>query len=174
MTENSIAKNIGLIYKAEPYLNKDSLLTLYFSYIHSYINYDNLVWESTNRTYLRKINSQQKHTLVLIHKKNRFHHPKERFDSCEILNVYNLNLLNTAVFMHKITNRTAPSLFPEKFEEPTNSCPIRVSSGNYKKAQIKLRKCRFQTSIRGPAIWNNLVGSAEKETQSSSLYKTKI
>ena len=158
MTENNIAKNIGLIYKAEPYLNKDSLLTLYFSYIHSYINYDNLVRESTNRTYLRKINSQQKHTLVLIHKKNRFHHPKERFDSCEILNLYNLNLLNTAVFI----------------EEPTNSCPIRVSSGNYKKAQIKLRKCRFQTSIRGPAIWNNLVGSAEKEIQSSSLYKTKI
>ena len=147
MTENNIAKNIGLIYKAEPYLNKDSLLTLYFSYIHSYINYDNLVRESTNRTYLRKINSQQKHTLVLIHKKNRFHHPKELFDSCEILNVYKLNLLNTAVFMHKIANRTAASLFPEKFEEPANSYPTGFPSGNYKKAQIKLRKCRFQISI---------------------------
>ena len=33
-TEKKIAKNIGLIYKAKPYLNKDSLLALYFSYIH--------------------------------------------------------------------------------------------------------------------------------------------
>ena len=38
LTENKVAKNIGLIYKAKPYLNKDSLLALYFSYIHSYIN----------------------------------------------------------------------------------------------------------------------------------------
>ena len=34
--ENKIAKmNTGLIYKAKSYLNKDSLLVLYFSYIHS-------------------------------------------------------------------------------------------------------------------------------------------
>ena len=46
LTENKAAKNIELIYKAEAYLNKDSLLTLYFSYIHSYINYANLVWEA--------------------------------------------------------------------------------------------------------------------------------
>ena len=38
---------------------------------------------------------------------------------------------------------------------------------------MKLRKCRFRISIRGPAIWN-LVGSMEKEIQSSSLFKTKI
>ena len=49
LTENKAAKNIGLIYKAKPYLNKDPLLALYFSYIH----YANLVWGSTNRTYER-------------------------------------------------------------------------------------------------------------------------
>ena len=43
LTENKVAKNIGLIYKAKSYLNKDSLLALYFSYIHSYINYAYLV-----------------------------------------------------------------------------------------------------------------------------------
>ena len=63
LTENKIAKNKGLIYKAKPYLNRDSLLALYFSYIQSYINYANLVWGSTHRTYLQKINSQQKHAL---------------------------------------------------------------------------------------------------------------
>ena len=41
-TENKIAKSIGLMYKTKPFLDKDSLLSLYFSYIHSYINYANL------------------------------------------------------------------------------------------------------------------------------------
>ena len=88
-TENKTAKNIGLTDKGKPYLNKDSLLALYFSYIHSYINYANLVWGSTNRTYLRKINSQQEHPLRLMHNKNRFYHSKKLFESCEILNVIN-------------------------------------------------------------------------------------
>ena len=65
LTENKIAKNIGLISKATPYLNKDSLLALCFFYIHFYINCANLVRGSTHRSYLRKIKSQQKHALRL-------------------------------------------------------------------------------------------------------------
>ena len=65
--ENKIAKmNTGLIYKAKSYLNKGSLLALYFSYIHSCISYANIVWGSTHRIYLRKINSHQKHTCFKI------------------------------------------------------------------------------------------------------------
>ena len=54
LTENKIAKKIGLIYKAKSYLNKDSSLALYFPYIESYINYAYLVWEAqTELTYKR-------------------------------------------------------------------------------------------------------------------------
>ena len=109
-----------------------------------------------------KDNSQQKHALRLIHNKNRFYNSKELFDSCEILNVYKLNLLNTAVFMHKIKNRPAPSSFLEKFEQPAHSYPTSFSGGNYRKPKIILRKCRFRISIRSPAIWNNLAASTEK------------
>ena len=109
LTGNNIDKNMGLIFEVKPYLNKDSLLTFYFSYIHSYINYANLVWESTHRTYLRKINNQHKHALRLIHNMNKLYYSKEPFASCEILNVYKLNLLDTAVFMHKIKDGNAPS-----------------------------------------------------------------
>ena len=106
--------------------------------------------------------------------KNRFYHSKELFESCEILNVYKLNFLNTTVFMHKIKNRTAPSSFLEKSEQPSHLYSTSFSSGNYRKPQIKLRKCRFRISIRGPAIWNDIVGITEKEIQSSSHFKTKI
>ena len=92
LMENKTAKNIGLICKAKPSLNRDSLLVLQFSY-HSYIIYVNLVWGNTRRTYLRKINSQQKHPLRLIHNKNKFYHSEKHFESCEIINVYKLNYL---------------------------------------------------------------------------------
>ena len=122
LTENKVDENIGLIYEAKPYLNKDSLLALYFSYIHSYINYANLVWGSTNRTYLRKINSQQKHALRLIHNKNRFYHSKELFESCVILNVYKLNLLNTfeQPFEQILSSLVSNTLFKWELQETTN------------------------------------------------------
>ena len=50
--ESDIAKNIGLLYKAKPYIDKHSLLSLYHSHIHSYINYGNIAWGNTTRTSL--------------------------------------------------------------------------------------------------------------------------
>ena len=57
-SENKIAKNIGLSYRAKPFLGKHSLLTLYCSYIHTYLNYANLSWASTNRIILKKLLSR--------------------------------------------------------------------------------------------------------------------
>ena len=67
--ETKIAKNLGLLFRAKQYLDKKSLLSLYYSYIHTYINYGNLAWASTNRTNLKKINSQQKHAVRTIREK---------------------------------------------------------------------------------------------------------
>ena len=44
--ENKIVKNIGLLYRVSQFLNEDSLKTVYFSYIHSYLNYANIAWAS--------------------------------------------------------------------------------------------------------------------------------
>ena len=54
LTENKIAENIGILYKARPYLDKRALLCLYYSYIHSYLNYANTVWCTYTRTFQRK------------------------------------------------------------------------------------------------------------------------
>ena len=47
IVENKLAKNIGLLYRVNQYLNESSLKTVYFSYIHSYLNYANIAWAST-------------------------------------------------------------------------------------------------------------------------------
>ena len=52
-TENKIAKNLGLLYKARPFLERNALLSLHCSYIETYINYANIAWGSTCRTNLK-------------------------------------------------------------------------------------------------------------------------
>ena len=72
--ENKVAKNIGLLYRAKLFLDKNSLLALYSSYIHTYLNYANLSWGSTNRTNLKQLLSQQKHAVRIINNRTRLDH----------------------------------------------------------------------------------------------------
>ena len=60
--------------------------------------------------------------------------------------------------MAKSKYRTTLSSFLKKFEQPSYLYPTNFSSGNYRKPQMILCKCRFQISIRGPAVWMDLVG----------------
>ena len=162
------------MYEAKPFLDKDSLLSLYFSYIYSYINYASLAWASAHKANLKKIHSQQKHTLRIVYDKDRYYHTKELFRSCSVLIVYKLILLNTSIFIHKIKTGTGPAAFHATFKIPSHSHPTPFSSVNYSKPKTRLRKSRFRISIRGPAIWNNFVGNTEKELESSSLFKSKV
>ena len=59
-----------------------------------------------NKQNLLSKEKQQKHALRLIHNQKRFYRSKELFESCQILNLYKLSILNTVVFMHKIISAT--------------------------------------------------------------------
>ena len=43
--KSEIVENILLSHKAKPYIDKHSILSLYHSYIHTYINYGNTAWK---------------------------------------------------------------------------------------------------------------------------------
>ena len=61
--ESKIAKNIGLMYRAKPFLDKESLLELYYSCIHFCLNNTSLPWGNTYRANLKKLRSQQNYTI---------------------------------------------------------------------------------------------------------------
>ena len=172
--ENKISKNIGILFKARPFLNKKSLLSLYYSYIHSYINYGSVSWGSTCRTNFKKINSQQKHALRIIFNKSKFDHTSELFKSSKILNAYKINIFNTAVFMHKIQGKSTPSIFFWKFRKPSHSYPTRLSLLSYVKPTPKLNKCKYGISYRGPFNWNNFLSTADKEITDVAKFKAAI
>ena len=58
--ENKLSKNLGLLHKAKKYLNKKSMVSLYYSFTHSYVSYGNIAWCSTSMTKLKNLLSKQK------------------------------------------------------------------------------------------------------------------
>ena len=60
VVENKVSKNIGILHKAKNIFSKGGLKTLYFSFVHSYLNYGNIAWGSTTRTKLKNTCKQTK------------------------------------------------------------------------------------------------------------------
>ena len=66
LIENKVSKNVGVLYKTSKLIHSNSLRSIFFSFIHSYINYANIAWASTNKTNLEKLFGKQKQAAHII------------------------------------------------------------------------------------------------------------
>ena len=62
---------------------------------------------------------------------------RELLISINILNAYQINILNNTFLMHQISAKTAPSVFLSKFKKPSHLYPTRFSNVNYIKPTYK-------------------------------------
>ena len=113
--ENKVSKNLGILYRARRVLDSTALKNLYFSFIHSYLNYGNIVWASTSRTKLKKLSSKQKQALRIVY--NEYTDIKEIMVRMKVLNIYKLNVYQILNFMFMIKTNTAPCIFEKQFME---------------------------------------------------------
>ena len=111
--ENKLSKNHGLLYRAKPYLDKNTRTTLYFSFFHSYLNYVNIAWASITKSKLRKIARHQRQAVNDIPKneKQEITNSRKFMEENGILNVYKLNLYQVLNFMFRVHNETIPKSF---------------------------------------------------------------
>ena len=68
LIENKVTKMIGILYNKATYIiNRHGLRSLY-SFIHSYLNYGNIVWASTNKTKtkLKRLAAKQREAFSII------------------------------------------------------------------------------------------------------------
>ena len=89
------------------------MTTLYFSFFHSYLNYGNIAWVSTNKSKLRKIARQQRQVVNVIPKNDNQEIATSRkfMEGNDILNAYKLNLYQVQNFMFRVHNETIPKSF---------------------------------------------------------------
>ena len=174
LTDNKIAKNIGILHKARRSLDKKALLCLYYSYIHSYLNCANTAWRSTNITYLKKLKSQQKHAIRIIFHENKFSHTREHFKESNKWNIYQLNIFNNLLFLHRVKNGKVPNVFLSKFLRPSHHYPTSFSRNNYIVSSFKLTKGKYRITIRAPKFWNITLNIEEKLIEKHAIFKATI
>ena len=55
LIENKVSKNIGDLYNKSTLIYSKCLQSIYFSFIHTYINHANIAWASTDKRKLEKL-----------------------------------------------------------------------------------------------------------------------
>ena len=110
-----ISKGIGVLYKAREFLGTRNLKQLYYTFIHSYINYANIAWRSTHKSKLELLCRRQKHAARLIYFKDRYTHAKPLLDDTKALNIYELNIFNILRFMYKCKYDMCPPIFEDVY-----------------------------------------------------------
>ena len=99
------------MHKSRKILSKRLVKQLHFPFIHSYLNYANIVWASTNKSNLISFYRHQKHENRIIYDKDRFAHTKPLFKHAKALTVYEIKLFQILSLIFKCKNRTAPFVF---------------------------------------------------------------
>ena len=108
---SKIAKNIGIMTKARSVFSKDTLLSLYYSFIYPYISYCIHVWGSTFETYMKKMFSLQKRVIRIIGGVNRRADCIPIFTSLCILPLQDIFKYNVGFFMYKFYHGKLSQIF---------------------------------------------------------------
>jgi hypothetical protein len=108
-----VAKVIGVISRAKQFLNKKTLIQLYFSFAYPYLIYNNIIWGSAPATTLWPLFKIQKILICMIIK--RRNSTKHEFKLLKIIRPEDIFQFSAAIFMYKYEKNLLPECFKNVF-----------------------------------------------------------
>ena len=170
----NLQKILDCFIIAKPLLQVKSLESIYFAYIHSYINYANIAWGSTYRTKLKTIYFHQKHAVRIVFNEDKLTHSRPLLRALHSLNVYQINLYRHLNFINKLNTNQVPSIFNDLIKKPEHKYLTKFSKICFSLKTFSLKTTKYAISYCDPKIWNDFLTKSEKELQSLSVFKKTI
>ena len=154
---SKIAKAIGIIYKSKYVLPKKSLLSLYYSLVYRYLNCCNLIWASAYKTNLHRIILLQKRVVWTIDNKDYRGPSDPSFKNLKVLKVFEINSLQTGIFMFSYCNHLLPSSLDNLFTSGSLVHSYNTRFGqNIRPHKSHATLKQISISYQGPLFWNSL------------------
>jgi len=154
---SQIAKGTGILYRLRHILPQKSLLILYNTLILPYISYCNIAWGNCSKTNLDHILRLQKKAVRLCTKSAHLTHTDPLFHQLKVLKIYDINVLQTAIFVFRYTNNLLPQVFNNffSFNRDVHSYPTR-NRDNIHLNNPRILLAHKSLKHHGPDIWNAL------------------
>ena len=176
LVNNKVRKSIGIIRKISGFISQNALRILYYSLIYPHLSYCNLIWASTYSTNLQKLLISQKKIARIATFSIYLAPSAPLFKKLNLLTVYDINILQTCIFIYKYT--FLPDSLPKPFDNffTTNS---QIHSHNTRQADnlhppfSRTSHSQFALSYRGTQLWNVHLKTA-KRSSSLTNFKCKL
>ena len=131
--------------------------------------------KSTYQTKLKKIYTCQKKASRVIFRTDRDAHAKPLLREMNALNVYQINLYQNLILIHKANTGSAPTIFVNKFSKVNHTYPTSSNNSiNYRIPKSITKHTNFAVSRRCPSLWNKVVDRSLKEIEFLPLFKAKV
>ena len=144
---NKMSKGIGILTKAKKNLKRETLTTLYYSFVYPYINYAIEIWGGMKVTELDSISNLQRRALRIIAGVPYQSSSEPLFKSLKILNVKKVYISKVAMFMYNVDKGNYPgcitdmystnSLYHEYYTRQHDSLHVPICRNDYMKRNIR-------------------------------------
>ena len=153
-----LSKSIGILAKTRKYLDKKTLIQLYYSFMYPYLLYGNIIWGMACKTNLRSIERIQKIAIRLIFNKKRRESTSPIFKKEEIIKVKDLYEYAITIFMHKLVKGKLPPFFMSLFTLNETIHEHATRQLNHFHTPIYRTRLGNNYAIKiGVQIWNKMV-----------------
>ena len=152
-----IAREIGMTIKAREYLNKQGLLSLYYSFIYPYLTYCNHIWGSTYISRLRRLITLQNKALKIIAHARFRASCDPIYQKLNIMKLENINTYLIGHFMHCVFIQKPPEPLRSLFKNSEYHSYNTRSVKHYHIPPVKLDLSKTGIKCRGAIIWNLIV-----------------
>ena len=166
-----IAKGIGIILKARKLFDRETLITLYYSFIYPYLQYCNHVWGNTYITYLQKLYILQKRIVRIIAGVKPREPSAPIFEDLKILSIFDINIYVIGKFMFEVYHHESLKVFVLMFK--ANSDVHNHSTrqaGHFHLPLPKKMIGKSNVSYRGALIWNKIMTCEIRTNFSKTIF----
>jgi hypothetical protein len=155
---DKISKGLGMLRRCKQILPSDCLRSIYFAFVHSYLQYGVQFWGIACENNLYQLRILQKGCIRAIVNEHYLAHCVPTAKSLGILMVDELHTFSVACFMYNVFHNSLGSAVVALFNR-TNFMHLhntRHSNKNYLVPHVGVTVRRWFIVCQGPLIWNSL------------------
>ena len=156
-----LANAARILYKIRHYIDRQTLINLYYTFAYPHLKYGVLAWGTADKTLMQKITVMQNRIIRIINFKLLKDHVKMSIlhKAMNILQAPDIFKLEVGKFMHSFHLHTLPESF-QSYVTPTNAShkyvARSVTNKNYFIKRVNTQSGQSSCTYTGAKIWNDI------------------
>ena len=154
---HKIARSVGILYKIRHYLNKQTLLNMYYTFVFPYLIYGVEMWGSASLNHINPLKKIKKKCVRTITFSEYLAPSEPIFQSLNVLNFEKLVVQRISLLMFKYTHGNVPVSVSQLFRTNNEYHNYNTRNCAHIHVPVGTTEASYRTfGYRGIYIWNHI------------------